>query len=80
MVNEEALARQEIIERVSQKHKRREWLVLNVSNKLGIKGDFVEGILHQLVSEGLVKFEQINGVEMVSIGEKLKDSGSFGHG
>lgn len=80
MANEEAQARQEIIERVSQKHKRREWLVLNVSNKLGVKGDLVEGILHQLVSEGVVKFEQINGVEMVSIGEKSKDSGSFGHG
>jgi hypothetical protein len=33
MANEEAQARPEIIERVSHKHKRREWLVLNVSNK-----------------------------------------------
>lgn len=80
MANEEAQARQEIIERVSHKHKRRDWLVLNVSTKLGVKGDFVDGILHQLVTEGVVRFEQFNGVEMVSIGNKLKDSGSFGHG
>jgi Mn-dependent DtxR family transcriptional regulator len=80
MANEEAQARQEIIERVGQKHKRREWLVLNVSNKLGVKEDFVDGILHQLATEGVVKFEQLNGVEMVSIGNKIKDSGSFGHG
>ena len=40
----------------------------------------MDGILHQLVTEGVVKFEQLNGVEMVSIGNKSKDSGSFGHG
>ena len=80
MANEEALARQEIIERVSQKHKRRDWLILNISNKLGVKGDLVDGILHQLVTEGVVRFEELNGVEIVSIGKKLGDSSIVGHG
>ena len=70
MTNEEALARQEIIERVSHKHKRREWLILNISNKLGVSGDFVQGILQQLVTEGVVRTEEVDGVEMVSIGNK----------
>jgi hypothetical protein len=30
----------------------------------------VDGILHQLVTEGVVKFEELNGVEIVSIGKK----------
>jgi predicted ArsR family transcriptional regulator len=70
MTNEEALARQEIIERVSHKHKRREWLILNISNKLGVNGDFVQRILQQLVTEGVVRTEEVDGVEIVSIGKK----------
>jgi predicted ArsR family transcriptional regulator len=70
MMTEEASARQEIIERVSHRHKRRDMLILNISNKLGVSGDFVDGILHQLVTEGVVRTEEVDGVEIVSIVNK----------
>ena len=69
-MTEEASARQEIIERVSHRHKRRDMLILNISNKLGVSGDFVDGILHQLVTEGVVRTEEVDGVEIVSIVNK----------
>ena len=71
MTAEEALARQEIIERIRRKHKRRDMLIQNISDKLGVNGDFVLRILHQLVTEGVVRTEEVDGVEIVSIGKKF---------
>ena len=80
MITKEALARQEIIERVRRKHKRRDWLIQNVSSKLEVDGNFVQTILHQLVTEGAVRIEEVDGVEIVSIGRKSGDSSTIGHG
>jgi len=70
MIAQEAVARQEIIERVRHKHQRREILIQNISNKLAVDGDFVRNILRQLVTEGVVRTEEVDGVEMVSMGTK----------
>ena len=80
MTAQEASARQEIIERVRHRHKRRDTLILNISNKLGVNGDLVDRILHQLVTEGVVRTEEVDGVEIVSIGKKSEDSSTIGHG
>jgi len=64
---QEASARQEIVERVRHKHQRREILIQNISNKLAVNRDFVTGILQQLVTEGVVRTDNVDGVEMVTL-------------
>ena len=70
MISEEAATKQEIIERVRHKHQRREVLIENISNKLAVSGDFVRTVLHQLVTEGVLITEEVDGVELVSIVKK----------
>ena len=67
MVAQEASARQEILERVRHKHQRREILIQNISNKLAVNRDFVTVILQQLVTEGVVRTDNVDGVEMVTL-------------
>jgi len=70
MITQEAAVRQEIIERVRHKHQRRDTLIQNISSKLAVNGDFVHNILHQLVTEGVVRTEEVDGEEIVSLGTK----------
>ena len=70
MMSQEAAARQELTERVRHKHQRPDILVLNVSNKLGVDRDFVNGILQRLITEGVIKNEVVSGIEMVAIVHK----------
>jgi len=67
---QEAAVRQEILERVRHKHQRPEWLVQNVSNKLGLGGELVQHILDQLIAEGMIKHEKVHDIDMVSIVKK----------
>jgi DNA-binding IscR family transcriptional regulator len=67
MVAQEASARQEILERVRHKHQRREILIQNISNKLAVNRDFVTSILQQLVTEGVVRTDNVDGVEIVTL-------------
>jgi DNA-binding transcriptional regulator LsrR (DeoR family) len=70
MDTREAAVRQELMERVRHKHQRPDWLIQNVSNKLGVSGDVVHGILDQLVAEGELMIGDVKGIEMVSVVKK----------
>jgi predicted ArsR family transcriptional regulator len=70
MMSQEAATRQELTERVRHKHQRADILVQNVSNKLGVDRDFVNGILQRLTTEGVIKNELVSGIEMVAIVHK----------
>ncbi len=70
MMSQEEATRTELTERVRHKHQRAEWLVQNVSNKLGADKDFVQGILQRLITEGVIKNEVVSGIEMVAIVHK----------
>ncbi len=67
MTAQEALARQEILERVRHKHQRQEILIQNISNKLAVNGDFVHNILRQLITEGVVRTDDVDGVQIVTL-------------
>jgi hypothetical protein len=67
MEPQEAAVRQELMERVRHKHQRPEWLVLNVSNKLGVSGEVVQRILDQLVAEHQLMIGDVKGINMVSV-------------
>jgi len=69
-MSQEAAARQELTERVRHKHQRAEWLIQNVSTKLGVDKEFVSGLLQRLITEGVIKHEVVSGIEMVSIVNK----------
>lgn len=70
MATQEAAVRQEIIERIRHKHQSLHTLLQNVSNKLAVSGDLVHAILLQLVKEGVVTSEEVNGVEIITIVKK----------
>jgi hypothetical protein len=67
MMSQDAAIRTELLERVRHKHQRPEWLVLNVSNKLGVSVDSVKGVLDQLVAEGALMIGDVKGINMVSV-------------
>ena len=70
MMSQEAATETELTERVRHKHQRADILVQNVSNKLGVDRDFVNGILQRLTTEGVIKNELVSGIEMVAIVHK----------
>ncbi len=70
MMSQDAAVRQEILERVRHKHQRPEFLVKNICAKLGVDGPLVRRILDQLLTEGLVMHEEINGIPKISMARK----------
>lgn len=70
MMSQEAAVVKELTERVRHKHQRPDILVLNVSNKLGVGGEYVNGLLQRLIAEGVIKHEVVSGIPMVAIVNK----------
>lgn len=70
MMSQDAAVIKELTERVRHKHQRPDILVLNVSNKLGVTVEYVNGLLQRLIAEGVIKHELVSGIEMVAIVNK----------
>jgi Mn-dependent DtxR family transcriptional regulator len=70
MMSPDAAVIKELTERVRHKHQRPDILVTNVSNKLGVSGEIVNGLLQRLIAEGVIKHETVSGIEMVAIVNK----------
>lgn len=71
MTTEEVLAGKEIMQMVKVQSQERDVFVRNISNKLRIDEAIVQTVLQDLISEDIIKTEEVNGKEIISPVKKI---------
>ena len=70
MITEEILARRMITMMVHTKPRERAAMIRTVSERIRIDGTIVHTFLHNLIRDGVVKSEMIEGKEIISLVKK----------